>query len=149
MSFGVCNNWDQIEEKERNQCENSQDRAQAKLMAIAGLAVRPCNLRTTQTGKGSLTIYLKVKSAKGKCFKCKSAGCWAQKCQKEHSLDQSQNTGHGKWYCTSLKGEGGLLLWRWPRWRSEAAQGFWQLPSMRWLSPFRRPGWSFLWQIIK
>ena len=46
----------------------------------------------------------------------------------------------GRGAAFSPEGKGGLLLSRWPCWMTETAQGFWQLPTMRCLSPWRSPG---------
>ena len=107
MAFGVSNNRDQAEQEERTGHENKQARAQAKLMVIAvSHALQP---QDNPRGPRKFNHPPGGKTSKGECFKCKSTGHWAQKCQKEPPgpCPVCKRTGHWKWDCPqSQRGRG-------------------------------------------
>ena len=72
VAFGVFNNRDLAEEKERTWHEYKQARAQAKLMAIdVSHALKP---QDNPRGPRKFNHLPGGKASKGGCFKCKSTG---------------------------------------------------------------------------
>ena len=115
------------------------------------LSAVPCSPRTTQGGHGSLTIHLEVKPARGNASNVSQLAT-GPKSAKKNPLVHAQSANEqviGSGTVPSPKGEGELLLLRWPCCMTEAALGFCWLPAMRCLSPSRSPGWSLMWQVRK
>ena len=78
VAFGVFNNRDQPEEEERTKREKRQDRAHAKLTAVAvSHALQP---QDNPRGPRKFNYLSGSKTNKEEGSKCKSTGHWAQEC---------------------------------------------------------------------
>ena len=149
VTFGVFNNRDQIQEEERTQCEKRQAKAQAKQVTVAvSHAWQP---QGNPKGTRSFNHQSRGKTNKRECFKYKSTGHWACKCQERPqampSLQRDRSLEMG--VPSVLKGKGGSCS-RWPCWTTEVVPGILAAPPcplMSCLSLSRSPRWSLMWQV--
>ena len=120
----VFHNRDQAEGEERNQHENRQARAQAKLMAVAiSQAWQP---QDNPRSQGSITIDLEIKPARENASEASQPATGPPSAESPLVHGQSANQQINEdGTIPSPKGGGGLPLLRWPCWMMEAAQGFW------------------------
>ena len=91
----------------------------------------PCDLRTTQGGRESSTILLEVRPTRGNASNASQLATEpkiARKSTLRHAKPANKEV-IGRGTALSPEGEGGLLLPRWPCWKTEVAQGVLRLAA--------------------
>ena len=150
VAFGILNNWDQAEEEDRNWRASGQATAQAKLGPQ--LSAVPCNLRTTQGVPRKFSHLPGGKTSRGNASNVSQPVTEPENVKKNplvHVLSADKSV-IGSGTALSPEGEGTAptvemaTMDDWGGLEIPAA-----LPTMRYLSLLRSPGWSLTWQVKK